>query len=94
MRIHLAVLRVIVFVVLARSCSFAEAQKIVKRVVIYSYAGGLGGGSNTAGHYSAEREQVPLKRPACEHCPGAVSRRRAFGSATARTGHGESRYYL
>ena len=47
MRIHFAVLRVIVFVVLARSCSFAEAQKIVKRVVIYSYAGGLGGGSNT-----------------------------------------------
>jgi hypothetical protein len=46
-RIHLAVLRVIVFVVLARACSFAEAQKIVKRVVIYSYSGGLGGGSNT-----------------------------------------------
>jgi hypothetical protein len=46
-RIHLAVLRFIVFVVLASSCSFAEAQKIVKRVVIYSYAGGLGGGSNT-----------------------------------------------
>ena len=47
MRIYLAVLRFIVFVVLARSCSFAEAQKIVKRVVIYSNAGGLGGGSNT-----------------------------------------------
>jgi hypothetical protein len=47
MRIHLAVLRFIVFVVLASSCSFAEAQKIVKRVVIYSSAGGLGGGSNT-----------------------------------------------
>ena len=47
MRIHLAVLRFIVFVVLASSCSFAEAQKMVKRVVIYSYAGGLGGGSNT-----------------------------------------------
>ncbi len=47
MRIHLAVLRFIVFVVLASSCSFAEAQKIVKRVVIHSSAGGLGGGSNT-----------------------------------------------
>lgn len=47
MRIHLAVLRVVVFVVLARTCSFAEAQKIVKRVVIYSYAGFLEGGSNT-----------------------------------------------
>ena len=47
MRIQLAVLRIIVFVVLARTCSFAEAQKIVKRVVIYSSAGGLGGGSNT-----------------------------------------------
>jgi hypothetical protein len=46
-RIHLAVLRVVVFVVLARTCSFAEAQKIVKRVVIYSYAGFLEGGSNT-----------------------------------------------
>jgi hypothetical protein len=46
-RIHLAVLRFIVFVVLARTCSFAEAQKIVKRVVIYSYAGFLEGGSNT-----------------------------------------------
>ncbi len=47
MRIQFAVLRLVVFVVLARTCSFAEAQKIVKRVVIYSYAGGLGGGSNT-----------------------------------------------
>ncbi len=47
MRIQFAVLRVIVFVVLARTCSFAEAQKTVKRVVIYSYAGGLGGDSNT-----------------------------------------------
>ena len=47
MRIHLAVLRVILFVVLAKWCSFAEAQKIVKRVVIHSSAGGLGGGSNT-----------------------------------------------
>jgi hypothetical protein len=46
-RIHLAVLRVIVFVVLARACSFAEAQKIVKRVVIHSSAGGLGGSLNT-----------------------------------------------
>jgi hypothetical protein len=46
-RIHFAVLRVIIFVVLARAYSFAEAQKIFKRVVIYSYAGGLGGGSNT-----------------------------------------------
>jgi hypothetical protein len=46
-RIYFAVLRVIVFVVLARACSFAEAQKIVKRVVIQSAAGGLGGGSNT-----------------------------------------------
>ena len=35
------------FVVLASSCSFAQTQKIVKRVVIYSYAGGLGGGFNT-----------------------------------------------
>ena len=47
MRIQFAVLQIIVFVVLARTCSFAEAQKIVKRVMIYSYAGGLGGGSNT-----------------------------------------------
>lgn len=47
MRIHLAVLRVIVFVVLAGSCSFTEAQKIVKRVVIYSAEGGLGGSLNT-----------------------------------------------
>jgi hypothetical protein len=46
-RIHLAVLRVIVFVVLARACSFAEVQKIVKRVVIYSSEGGLGGGVST-----------------------------------------------
>jgi hypothetical protein len=34
-------------VVLARACSFAEAQKIVKRVVIHSSAGGLGGALNT-----------------------------------------------
>lgn len=47
MRIQFAVLRVIVFVVLARTCSFAEAQKIVKRVVIQSAAGGLEAGSNT-----------------------------------------------
>ncbi len=47
MRIHLAVLRVIVFVVLASSCSFAEAQKIVKRVVIHSSEGGLGEGYST-----------------------------------------------
>jgi hypothetical protein len=46
-RIQFAVLRVIVFVVLARTCSFAEAQKIVKRVVIQSAAGGLEAGSNT-----------------------------------------------
>ncbi|HET8887771.1 MAG TPA: hypothetical protein VFQ41_02635 [Candidatus Angelobacter sp.] len=47
MRIHLAVLRVIVFVVLARACSFAEAQKIVKRVVIHSSVGSLEAGLNT-----------------------------------------------
>ncbi len=47
MRIQRAVLRAIVFVVLARACSFAEAQKIVKRVVIHSSAGGLGSGLST-----------------------------------------------
>lgn len=47
MRIQFAVLRIIVFVVLARACSLAEAQKIVKRVVINSGAGGLGGGLST-----------------------------------------------
>jgi hypothetical protein len=46
-RIQRAVLRAIVFVVLARACSFAEAQKIVKRVVIHSSAGGLGSGLST-----------------------------------------------
>jgi len=46
-RIQFAVLRIIVFVVLAKTCPLAEAQKIVKRVVIYSYAGGLGAGFNT-----------------------------------------------
>ena len=47
MRIQFAVLRIIIFVVLARVCSLAEAQKIVKRVVINSAAGGLGGGVGT-----------------------------------------------
>lgn len=47
MRIQFAVLRIIVFVVLARTCSFAEAQKIVKRVVIQSGAGGLEASLNT-----------------------------------------------
>jgi hypothetical protein len=42
-RIHFAVLRIIIFAILARACSFAEAQKIVKRVVIHSSAGGLRG---------------------------------------------------
>jgi hypothetical protein len=46
-RVHLALLRVILFVVLARWCSFAEAQKIVKRVVIHSSVGSLGWGSDT-----------------------------------------------
>jgi hypothetical protein len=46
-RIDRAVLRVIIFVVLAGSCSFAEAQKTVKRVVINSSAGGLGGALNS-----------------------------------------------
>lgn len=47
MRIQFAVLRIIIFVVLARACSLAEAQKIVKRVVINSAAGGLGSGLST-----------------------------------------------
>ncbi len=47
MRIHPAVLRIIVFVVLARSCSFAEAQKIIKRVAIQSSMDSLGRGSKT-----------------------------------------------
>ena len=47
MRIRFAILRVIVFVFLVRTCSFAEAQKIVKRVVIHSSAGGLGGALST-----------------------------------------------
>lgn len=46
-RIRFAVLRVIVFVFLARACSFAEAQKIVERVVIHSSAGGLGSALST-----------------------------------------------
>jgi hypothetical protein len=46
-RIHLSMLRVVVFVILAGSCSFAEAQKIVKRVVIHSSEGGLGAGYST-----------------------------------------------
>ena len=40
MRIDLAVLRALLFVVLATWCSLAEAQT-VKRVVIYSAQGGL-----------------------------------------------------
>lgn len=47
MRIQFAVLRIIVFVVLARACSLAEAQKTVKRVVINSSSGGLGSGLST-----------------------------------------------
>jgi hypothetical protein len=46
-RIHFVVLRIIIFVVLARACSFAEAQKIVKRVVIHSSSGGLEAGYST-----------------------------------------------
>lgn len=47
MCIHFAVLRVILFVALATWCSFAEAQKIVKRVMIHSSLSGLEGGTNT-----------------------------------------------
>lgn len=53
MRIQFAVLRIIVFVVLAKSCSFAEAQKIVKRVVIHSVFYSLGNSRIT---------QVTIKR--------------------------------
>ena len=48
MRMDLTVLRVIIFVVLARLCSFAEAPKIVKRVVIYSSMYNLGRSYDTA----------------------------------------------
>ncbi|HEV8492545.1 MAG TPA: hypothetical protein VGR76_09745, partial [Candidatus Angelobacter sp.] len=47
MRIHSGVLRIIIFVILARTCSFAEAQKTVKRVVIHSSSGGLESGLST-----------------------------------------------
>ena len=43
-RLHFAVLRIIIFVVVAGACSSAEAQKTVMRVVIDSGSGGLGGG--------------------------------------------------
>jgi hypothetical protein len=45
-RIHFAVLRTIIFVLLAKA-SFAEAQKTVTRVVIDSSSGGLGSGAAT-----------------------------------------------
>lgn len=41
-RIDPAVLRALIFVVLATWCSLAEAQKTVQRVVIHSAEGGLG----------------------------------------------------